>query len=117
VFKKTILIFSLFIFTTVSVLACKFTFIPSTVKVNSNGKATVKISVTCEHRTCQMGCKDITIDCKGVKILKNSGWIETEKKIFQNTLEIQLTETSGTIRVWRECSKHGISENTVKVVK
>ena len=114
--KKVLVLFAvLAVFVSASALACEITFDPPEVKVDKDGKATVRAIVRWEHRRCVLEDDDINIDYNNVKLIKESGWRKIKRGLFENTLEIQLTGKEGSIRVWRECSKKGISEGIIKI--
>lgn len=97
--------------------ACQITFEPSSVKVDAAGKATVTIVVTWEHKRCVLDDDDVNIDYVGVKLLKEGEWISGKPGLFKKTVEVQLTGTEGTVTVWRECSKKGRSEGSIKITR
>lgn len=98
-------------------LACEITFEPSDVVVDKNGEATVKAVVKWEHRRCVLDDDDVNIDYENIKELSNTGWKKVKRGLFENTLKIKLTGDEGEIRVWRECSKKGVSEGILKIKK
>lgn len=98
-------------------LACIISFAPPTVTAGSDGKAQVVVSVEWEHRNCELEDDEVNIDYEDVTELSSSGWEKVRRGLFENTLEVQLTGDVGRIRVWRECSKKGISEATATVTR
>jgi hypothetical protein len=99
-------------------LACSIRFEPTDVKVDKDGEATVTVWVQWEHNRCVLDDDDINIDYTGLKELSNSGWTKVKHGLFKNELKVQLTaEKEGAIRAWRECSKKGTSEASVKVTR
>ena len=90
--------------------ACEISFDPSELAVGADGKGTVKVLVKWEHRKCVLEDDELNIDASGATILKTTGWEKVKRGLFQNTVDFELTAAKGKIRVWRECSKKGISE-------
>ncbi len=108
----------LFLLLVKSVFACEITFEQGDkVKVDKDKVAKVVAVVKWEHKKCVLTDDDINIDYKGVKKLKESGWKKEKPGLFKNEIEVELTEKDGEIRVWRECSKKGISEGKIKVTE
>lgn len=100
-----------------SVSACEITFEEGD-KVKAEGrKAKITVVVKWEHRKCVLADDDINIDYNGVKKLKESGWRKERAGLFKNEIEVELMEKEGEVRVWRECSKKGISEGKVKILE
>lgn len=99
------------------IFACEITFEQGD-KVKAEGKkAKVTAVVKWEHKKCVLADDDINIDYKGVKKLKESGWKKEKPGLFKNEIEVELTEKDGEVRVWRECSKKGVSEGKIKVTE
>jgi hypothetical protein len=100
------------------VLACGVDFEPNPVKVGKDNTAMVKVIIKWEHRRCELDDDDVLLDLKGVKVLGQTGWKRIRHGLYYNTMKVELThQTKGTLRVWRECSKKGISEGTVEVIR
>ena len=97
--------------------ACIITFEPSDVVVDENGEATVRVVLKWEHRRCVLDDDDVNIDYENIKELSNTGWKKIKRGLFENILKIKLTGDEGMIRVWRDCSKKGISEGILKIKK
>lgn len=109
------IVFLGFFFLAKSVFACEITFEQGD-KVKAEKKvAKVVAVVKWEHKKCVLADDDINIDYKGVKKLKESGWKKEKPGLFKNEIEVELTEKEGEIRVWRECSKKGLSEGKIKI--
>ena len=104
------------LFTSVA-LACFISFEPTSATADSSGRASFKAIIRWEHRRCVLDDDDINIDLHGLKILKQSGWDQTKRGYFVNDFQVQLTDKQGSLRVWRECSKKGISEATIRVTR
>ena len=104
------------LFTSVA-LACFITFEPDTVRADSRGHASFDGIIRWEHRKCVLDDDDINIDTKGLRIVKQSGWQQVKRGLFKNHFEVQLTSKTGELRIWRECSKKGISEHTIKITR
>ncbi len=98
-------------------LACHITFDPEEVQVGADGKGTVKAIVKWEHRKCVLDDDDVHVDANSVKIIKSTGFKKVRRGLFENVIEFQLEGEQGSIRVWRECSKKGLSEGIVKIKK
>jgi len=97
--------------------ACQISFEPAQVMVGADGKGTVKAIVKWEHRRCVLRDDEINIEGTGVTVDRTSGWERTERGVFENEIAFTLTATEGTIRVWRECSKKGVSEWLLRVTR
>lgn len=108
---------ALVVFIAIPALACHISFEPSDAKVDENGIAEVVAVLKWEHRRCVLEEDDIKVDYKGVEKISESGWKKEKKGLYKNTIKVKLTAEEGSIRVWRECSKKGISEATVKIHK
>ena len=98
-------------------LACFITFEPETVRADADGRARFTGVIRWEHRKCVLDDDDVNIDTKGLKVLKQSGWEQVKRDTFENEFEVQLTAKEGSLRIWRECSKKGISEATIRVTR
>ncbi len=120
--KKTnillpLLLLILLVFNREKLFACDITFEPSAIKVNSNNMASVKVTLELAHKNCPEKLKDVNFDYTGVKLIKKGEWKQVSKRVFEIVLDIKLTDAQGTIRVWRQCDKEGISEGTIRVSK
>jgi hypothetical protein len=104
------------LFTSIA-MACFINFEPATVRADANGQASFAAIIRWEHRKCVLDDDDVNIDTKGLKILKQTGWNQVKRGYFKNDFVVQLTAKDGSLRVWRECSKKGISEATIKVTR
>ncbi len=98
-----------------SVVACEITFEQGEKVKAEDKKAKITAVVKWEHKKCVLADDDINIDYKGVKKLKEGGWKKEKPGLFKNEIEVELTAKEGEIRVWRECSKKGVSEGKIKV--
>lgn len=122
IMKKTkiflsFLLLILLVFNGEKLFACDITFEPSTVKVNSNNMASVKVTLELAHKNCPEKLKDVNFDYRGIELIKKGEWKQVSKRVFEIVLDIKLVSSNGSIRVWRECDKEGISEGTIKVSK
>mgnify|MGYP007116760977 CR=1 FL=1 len=121
IMKKTSILLSLLlillIFSTEKLFACDITFEPSAVKVNSNNTTSVTVTVELAHKNCPKELGDINFDYTGVKLIKKGEWKQVSKRVFEIVLDIKLTDSQGSIRIWRKCDKEGISEGIIKVSK
>lgn len=114
-FVFAFLFIALFAFRTA--YACEITFEQGD-KVKAEGKkAKIVAVVKWEHKKCVLADDDINIDYKGVKKVKESGWKKEKPGLFKNEIEVELTEKEGEVRVWRECSKKGLSEGKIKITE
>jgi hypothetical protein len=104
------------LFTSVA-LACFISVSPDSVRADASGRASFDAIIQWEHRKCVLDDDDVNIDVKGLKILKQTGWQEEKRGHFKNHFDVQLLDKTGTLRVWRECSKKGISEHTITVTR
>lgn len=102
---------------TSAALACFISASPETVRADANGRASFDAIIRWEHRKCVLDDDDVNIDTKGLKVLKQTGWQEEKRGQFKNHFDIQLTDKTGSLRVWRECSKKGISEHTITITR
>jgi hypothetical protein len=98
-------------------LACLIDFEPATVRVDGDGRASFDALIHWEHRRCVLDDDDVNIDAKGVKVLRQSGWQKVKRGLYKNRLDIQLTAQEGSLRIWRECSKKGISDKAIRVIR
>ncbi len=96
-------------------LACIISFEPEAVTAAADGKARVAVVIEWEHRNCELDDDEVNIDYEGVTELASSGWVKVGRGLFENTLEVQISGDSGSIRVWRDCSKKGVSEASATV--
>lgn len=97
--------------------ACEITFEEGDEVKADNKKARITAVVKWEHRRCVLADDDINIDYNGVKKIKESGWRKERAGLFKNEIEVELIEKEGKVRVWRECSKKGISEGEIKILE
>jgi hypothetical protein len=102
---------------TSAALACFITFEPEAVRADASGRASFDAVIRWEHRKCVLDDDDVNVDAKGLKVLKQSGWQEVKRGLFKNHFDIQLVDKAGSLRIWRECSKKGISEHTIKIAR
>ncbi len=96
-------------------LACIMLIDPDPVIVDADGTATVVASIEWEHRKCVLEDDDVNFDGTNIEILKETGWVKKERGLFTNKITFKLTAEKGTVRIWRDCEKKGISEVVVKV--
>lgn len=100
---------------TVSAFACEITFNPEEIKVDESGTTKVTVVVKWEHRTCELDDDDLTIDLEGIEKISDTGWTNISPGLFHNELTLKLTADTGSLRVWRECSKKGLSEGKITI--
>ncbi|MBN2797642.1 MAG: hypothetical protein JXX28_00695 [Deltaproteobacteria bacterium] len=98
-------------------LACVISTVePVQVVAGPDGQAQITAKVEWEHRNCELDDDDVNIDYTGLKQISATGWEEESRGIFINHLVVELTgATDGTIHVWRECTKKGVSEERFTV--
>lgn len=74
---------------------------------------TIEAVVIKEHRRCVLPDDEVNVELSdNLKIVNESGW-QTVGDEIHNTLQIQvLSAGESRLRVFRECSKKGISEGT-----
>ena len=104
--------------------ACIITFEPVSGKADTSGIAAdtsgvVELTATVkwEHRRCVLDEDDISVDYKGMVELSNTGWTQVKRGLYANTFKVRLTELDGVMRVWRDCSKKGVSEGMVQLYR
>jgi len=98
-------------------LACEITFEDGEKVKAENKIARFTAVVKWEHKKCVLAEDDINIDYNGVKKIKESGWKKVRHGLYKNEIEVELTGEEGEVRVWRECSKKGVSEGKIKITK
>jgi hypothetical protein len=102
---------------TSAALACFISGSPDTVRADSSGRASFDAIIRWEHRKCVLDDDDVNVDAKGLKVVKQTGWQEDKRGTFKNHFDILLVDKTGSLRIWRECSKKGISEHTIKITR
>ena len=119
---KRILIFTFILIISVSIvetsIACKISYDPGKVEGIVGEKKTVEIELKWEHRRCVLDEYDISMEFKGVTLIEQQGWEKVRSMLYKNVVTVRLDEPGkGTIRVYRECSKKGLSEGilTIKI--
>lgn len=93
--------------------ACHITFDPGQVENVQIGEVvTVEAIVTKDHRRCVLEDNDVQVELSdNIKIVSETGWQTAGSQEIHNTFEIQiLSEGDTLLRVFRDCSKKGISE-------
>jgi hypothetical protein len=93
--------------------ACHINFTPDSIKHAQVGDI-VKIEavVVKEHRNCQLADTDVHVEVSdNIKVLSETGWATVGKNEIHNTFEIEVLNAGEVaFRVFRECSKKGVSE-------
>ncbi|NOZ86352.1 MAG: hypothetical protein GXP49_08790 [Deltaproteobacteria bacterium] len=97
--------------------ACHITFEPELAKAGPDGIASFTAVVKWEHRKCVLDDDDINVDAEGVEILEQSKWRKVKRGLFKSDFKVKLTGEKGKVRVWRECSKKGVSEGFIEITK
>ena len=93
--------------------ACHITFNPVNPEaVQVGGIIQVEAIVTLEHRRCVLEDDDVQVELtENIKIVNETGWEKVNANEIRNTFEIEvLNPGEVTLRVYRDCSKKGISE-------
>lgn len=98
-----------------SALACEITFEPVQVHPDDSGAFMVIAVVEWEHRNCELDDDDVNIDYGGIEEVSNTGWVKVGRGRYENEIEARLLTDNGTIRVWRDCNKKGLSEGVLAV--
>jgi len=125
---RNILVLSLFVFFVPyfvsDALACHITFEKTdskdkqeTIKVGEDGTVVFNAVVKWEHRKCVLADDDVNIDYNGVEKIYAKGWKKIKRGLYKNEIKVKLIDKEGTVRIWRECSKKGLSEGIVKITK
>lgn len=94
--------------------ACHISFNSTTLETAKVGDViTVEAIIVKEHRRCELADTDVHVELsEHLKILNETGW-KAQGNEIRNTFQIKvLTEGDVIFRVFRECSKKGISEGT-----
>ncbi len=97
--------------------ACEITFEPESVTVDGSGTFEVTVIIKWEHRKCELDEDDVNVDYTGIQEISNTGWNKVARGKYENEIKAKLTGAQGTIRVWRECNKKGLSEGILKVTR
>gem|GEM_PF-2223313 len=98
--------------------ACEIHLSPNPAVSNSEGIVTINIVVKWEHRKCLLATEEeMRIDPTGAEIIEQSGWRMVKRGYYVNDVKLRLTGSEGSLRVWSECKKKGVSESTVKIVR
>ena len=93
--------------------ACHITFTPANPQTAQvGGIVKVEAIVTLEHRRCVLEDDDVQVEfSENINIISETGWEKVSTSEIRNTFEIEvLNPGEATLRVYRECSKKGISE-------
>lgn len=93
--------------------ACHITFTPANLQaVQVGGIVKVEAIVTLEHRRCELNDDDVQIDLsENMKVMSDTGWKKVGTNEIRNTFELEVLEPGEVVfRVYRECSKKGVSE-------
>ena len=92
--------------------ACHIELEPDKDAIRVGDTVTIMATSILEHRNCVLEDDDYSLDLsKNATLLKQGTWTETKRGVFTNTFTIKITDTGlFSIRVYRDCSKKGISE-------
>lgn len=97
-------------------LACKITYEPEKIEGLVGEKKTVKIELKWEHRRCVLDEYDTNMEFKGISLIEQQGWEKIRSMLYKNVVTVRLDEPGDAkIRVYRECSKKGLSEGILKI--
>lgn len=98
--------------------ACGVLFDPAEVTVGADGKGSVMVRIEWEHRRCVLDEQDVNVAGEGGVTVTNEPYFEKVKRgVYEARIDFKLSSDKGRIRVWRDCSKKGISEGTITVTK
>lgn len=112
-----VLIAVVIVMSAVDSFACHINFNPTNFETAKVGDIiTIEAVVVKEHRNCVLEDTDVQVELSdNIKILSETGWTAVGKTEIHNTLEIEiLSEGEAFLRVFRECSKKGVSEEFLK---
>lgn len=117
---KRLLVFALFLMAATGLAetatACKINYDPKKVEGLVGEKKTIEVKLKWEHRRCVLDEYDIDMEFKGVSLIKQEGWSKIRSGLYKNVLTVRLDQPGeGTVRVYRECSKKGLSEGILKI--
>lgn len=117
--KKLLMIAVVFVFVIAASesFACHITFESDQLKNAQVGEVIkVEAIVTKEHRRCELADDDVQVELSdNIKIVSETGWEKVGSNELHNTFEIQiLSEGETNLRVFRECSKKGVSEGILE---
>ena len=97
--------------------ACHITFESDQLKNAQVGEVIkVEAIVTKEHRRCVLEDDDVQVELSSnIKIVSETGWETIGRNEIHNTFEIQILSGGETnLRVFRDCSKKGVSEGVLE---
>ena len=96
---------------------CVVTFEPREVLAGADGHATFIARIRLDHNRCILDLPPLCVELRpiGLGILSESGWKKVHRSLFENRYHVALAAEQGSLRVWRECSKKGISEGEITV--
>jgi hypothetical protein len=96
---------------------CVVTFEPREVLAGADGQATFIARIQLDHTRCILDLPPRCIELRpsGLGILSETGWKKVRRSLFENRYHVALAGERGSLRIWRECSKKGISEGEITV--
>jgi hypothetical protein len=98
---------------------CVMRFEPRVVQADASGRATFTALIYLDHRRCVISLPPACVHLvpRGLRILRQEGWRRVKRALYSNTYRVELTHagSEGSLKVWRDCSKKGISEGTIVV--
>lgn len=98
-----------------SSFACHISFEPQQLNAAQVGDTvTIEAIVTLDHRRCVLEDDDVNLEISDhLKILSDTGWERMNGNEIHNSFEVQILKPGeATLRVYRECSKKGLSEGS-----
>jgi hypothetical protein len=98
---------------------CVMRFEPRVVQADASGRATFTALIHLDHRRCVISLPPACVHLapRKLKILEQGGWRRVKRALYSNTYHVELTDAAseGALKVWRDCSRKGISEGTIRV--
>lgn len=98
-------------------LACHISFETDDLEQAKVGETvTVEAIVHLEHRRCELEDDDVDVELSdNAQIVSDTGWERVGRSDIHNTLTIEILAAGDTnLRVFRECTKKGISEGVLQ---
>jgi hypothetical protein len=97
--------------------ACELTFKPGQVRADATGRATFEAFIFIEHRRCVISLPPecVHVAPVGLRILRQTGWTRAKHDMYRCEFEVQLDGAQGSLRIWRDCAKKGISAGAITI--
>lgn len=115
-YKQLVTLLLIILSASVVTHACSIDIEPSKSKnILPGDTITLKATVNWEHRVCVLEVEDVDAEVgKNARITAQSGWEKVNKMTYVNTYTVVAKEKGDiAFRVFRECSKKGVSENSI----